>query len=197
MIENGTRYLVIVVLGVVLAACSVLPQRLTVQPSLEGVESGLVGRSVEVGVRVVDLRAGIDIGYTETWGGDRQPIATTGDLLAVLADSLSEGLRKKGFVPCADWAGKGRLLTVEVEKVSHVVVHGLVKTTVQTSVVAKTMASCGRRTLSNQVDVDNQSVMVAKPSIEDNQRLVNKALSDLIEKIFQDQETLVLLARGE
>jgi len=188
--------LIVLAAVMLLSACADLPQRLVLQPSVPTVESDAVPVTVrqEVFLRVIDSRIENTLGCFESGGGECRPFFATRELDVVIRETVAAGLKSKGFIPLAGVQENGRSLTVEIQDFNHHVSSGLVKVSAQTKIALKTIAVNGRRTLTGYYTVDKQEVLVVKPGVLQNQKLVNEALDVVLDKIFQDRKLWQLLA---
>ncbi len=188
-------FLVLPVAAVMLAACANLPQRLVLKPSVSAVKTEAVPAADcrEVPLRVIDSRVKNMLGCFEAGDGECRPFFATRELDVVVREAVAAGLRSKGFTPLAGVQENSRSLTVEIQDFNHHVSSGLVKVSAQTKIALKTIAVNGRRELIGYYTVEKQEVLVVRPGILRNQKLVNEALDAVLEKIFQDRKLWQLL----
>ena len=189
-------FLVLPAAVALLAACTALPQRLVLQPSVLTIEADAAPVTVrrEVPLRVVDSRVENTLGCFEAGGGKCQPFFATRELDMVVREAVAAAMKSKGFMPLAGVQENRRSLTVEIQNFKHHVSSGVVKVSAQTKIALKTIAVNGRRKLTGYYTVDKQEMLALRPGILRNQKLVNEALDAVLEKIFQDRKLWQLLA---
>ncbi len=190
------HFLIMLTAAVLLAACASLPQRLVLQPTVPPPEADAapVAARQEVPLRIVDSRLDSTLGCFEHGKGECQPFLATRELDIVVREAVAAGMRSKGFIPLAGVQENRRSLTVEIQHFNHHLSSGLVKVSARTNIALKTMAVNGGRSLTGYYTVDKQEVLVVRPGIRQNQKLVNEALDAVLEKIFQDRKLWQLLA---
>ncbi|MCD6150826.1 MAG: hypothetical protein J7J70_04110 [Deltaproteobacteria bacterium] len=176
-----------------MVGCASLPQRLAIQPSIQTVAGDIIVDHQEISLRVIDLRPEDQLGYLEDGHGNRQPFLSTRELDMVIDKAVAAGLRKKGFIPLSGVHENNISLAVEIQEFNHRVSPGIVKVPVQTKISLRTTAVNGGHKLTSYYSIDKQAVLALRPGIQQNQRLVNEALTAVLEQIFQDQKLLNML----
>jgi uncharacterized lipoprotein YajG len=177
-----------------MVGCATLPQRLAIQPSIQMVAGDIIADHQEISLRVIDLRPEDQLGYLEDGNGNRQPFFSTQELDIVIDKAVAAGLRKKGFIPLSGVHENNISLAVEIQEFNHRVSPGIVKVPVKTKISLRATAVNGRHKLTSYYSIDKQAVLVLRPRIQQNQRLVNEALAAVLEQIFQDQKLLNMLS---
>ncbi len=178
---------------ILMVGCASLPQRLTIQPSIQTVAGDIIADHQEISLRVIDSRPENALGYFEDSHGNRQPFFSTQELEMVIDKAVAAGLRKKGFIPLAGLQDSTVSLTIEIQEFSHQVLSAIVKVPVQTKISLRSTAVNGGHKLTSYYSIDKQAVLVLRPGIRQNQRLVNEALAAVLEQILQDQKLLNIL----
>jgi len=186
--------LIMIISIMLMVGCSSLPQRLTIQPSIQTVAGDSIADHQEISLRVIDLRPENPLGYLEDGHGNRQPFLSTQELDMVIDKAVAAGLRKKGFIPLSGVHENNISLTVEIQQFNHRVSPGIVKVPVQTKISLRTTAVNSGRKLTSYYSIDKQAVLALRPGIQKNQRLVNGALTAVLKQIFQDQKLFNILA---
>ena len=185
---------IMIVSIMLMVGCASLPQRLTIQPSMQRFAGDIAVDHQEVSLQVIDLRPENNLGYLEENNGNRQPFLSIRELDLVINQAVAAGLRRKGFIPLAGVQDSMIFLTVEIQEFSHHVLPGIVKVPVQTKISLKTTAVNGPQKLTGYYYIDKQEILVFRPSMQKNQQLVNEALNVVLENIFQDQKLLHMLS---
>jgi uncharacterized lipoprotein YajG len=172
--------------------CAWTPQTATLQPA-PTITPSTVGRGVTLAVRVMDKRPSEIIGRR---GLDSQnaAITTTQNVAVVFQDKIVEGLKRKGFSASPYEGQRGRLLTVEIRQIDYTTDMEFWKGSVKTEVVLgasmiKDFAKfeqfyTGKRTES----------AAEAPRAKTNERLINGAISDALQRMFEDEALLRYLA---
>jgi uncharacterized lipoprotein YajG len=152
-----------------------------------------VGQGVKLAVRVIDKRPSEIIGRR---GMDSQnaAITTTQNVARVFQEKIVEGLKHKGFSASVFEGQPGRLLNVEIRQLDYTTDMEFWKGIVKTEVILgasmiKDFAKfeqfySGKRT-------ENSA---EAPSAKTNERIINGAISDALQRMFEDEHLLRYLA---
>jgi uncharacterized lipoprotein YajG len=175
-----------------IGGCAWKPQSATLQP-VPNITPSTLGNGVTVAVRVIDKRQSTTIGYR---GLDSQnaAITTTQNVAVVFQNKILEGLKRKGFTASAYEGQPGRLLTVEIRQIDYTTDMEFWKGIVKTEVVLgasmiKDFAKfeqfyTGKRT-------ENSA---EAPSAKTNERIINGAISEALQRMFEDEHLIRYLA---
>jgi len=170
------------------------PQRVTLRPVVTIAETN-IGDGSQVALRVVDARADRSLGHR---GGESMigaPITNDQDVSSVIHEVIVQGLRKKGFTPVAYAVDSPRILKVEIGLIKYQMHSGDWTVGVYTKAAFKAEATNKGETYKNFYRVENQKRAGLPPSAETNDRLINQAVSQVVQKLFDDQELITFLAK--
>ncbi len=193
MTARSTAMLPAVVLFV-LSGCAFIEQQATLRPQLT-VAEGDVGRGTSIAVRIVDERPDRTLGHRGTAYGKGAKIMTTQDVARVVHDQITDGLKRKRFVPIDYEPGTARALKVEIRLLEYSTSAGFFSGGIHTKATLKAVATNGGKEYENFYRVDNEERIVIVPTAERNEELLNAALSEVLRQLFQDQQLLAFLAR--
>lgn len=176
------------------SGCAFIEQQATLRPQMT-VAEGDVGRSATIAVRIVDERPDRTLGHRGGAYGKAAKIMTTQDVARLVHEHITEGLKRKKFVPVDYEPGAGRALKVEIRLLEYSTSTGFFSGGVHTKATLKAVATNAGKEYENLYRVDNEERVVFVPTAEKNEELLNAALSDVLRQLFQDQHLLAFLAR--
>ncbi len=185
------KTILICVLSIMLSACSLAPQKLTVLPVFDFVKLKDLPLSVEL--EVVDERGKTALlGYRN--GKKEGAIEFNGALAKALGESMQQALEAQG-VPMG-WSGNsGIKISLHIEKfnygtadknwVSHIAMQGRILLKLNRT----------GSTLSKRFSVNRSQDVAIAPNAAFNQSYMNQLLSDLVNKAMNDPEIIEFLVR--
>jgi len=172
--------------------CAWTPQTAALKPA-PYITPSTVGNGVTVAVRTIDKRASETIGHR---GVDSQnaAITTTQNVAALFQEKIIEGLRQKGFSASAFAGQPGRLLIVEIRQIDYTTDmefwKGIVKTE---AVLGASMIKDGVKFEQSYSGKRTENTVEA-PGAKTNERLINGAISDALQRLFEDENLIRYLA---
>ena len=172
--------------------CAWKPQSATLQPA-PNITPSTVGNGVTLAVRVIDKRQSDTIGYR---GLDSQnaAITTTQNVATVFQEKIIKGLVRKGFSASPFEGQPGRLLIVEIRQIDYTTDMEFWKG------IVKTEAALGASMIKDGVKFEQfysgkrTENTVEAPGAKTNERLINGAISDALQRLFEDENLIRYLA---
>jgi uncharacterized lipoprotein len=177
-----------------LVGCAYTPHKVALRPAVVVAEAN-VGGDVEVAVKVVDERPEQSLGHRGTAFGKAAEITTDQDVAGIFHEQVVEGLKKKGFSPVVYAEDFPRRLKVEVRLISYSTSTGLWTGGVHTKAAIKAVASNNEKTYEKLYRAENEVRKAFVPSAKTNIRLINEIVSQVLQKLFQDQDLMAFLAK--
>ena len=173
-------------------ACAWTPQTATLKPA-PNITPSTVGNGVTVAVRVIDKRQSDTIGHR---GVDSQnaAIKTAQNVAALFQEKIIEGLTRKGFLASAFEGQPGRLLMVEIRQIDYTTDMEFWKGIVRTeAVLGASMIKDGQKFEQFYSGKRTENTVEA-PGAKTNERLINGAISDALQRLFEDEHLIRYLA---
>ena len=172
--------------------CAWTPQTATLKPA-PTITPSTLGNGVTLAVRVIDKRQSDTIGFR---GVDSQnaAIKTTQNVAALFQEKIIEGLRQKGFSAAPYQDQPGRLLIVEIRQIDYTTDMEFWKG------IVKTEATLGASMIKDGVKFEQvysgkrTENTVEAPGAKTNERLINGAISDALQRLFEDDHLIRYLA---
>ena len=175
-----------------LAGCAWVPQKVTIAPQVRMSASDL-GHGETVVVKVQDSRRNLRIGYR---GMDSKlaQIRTDQDLAPIFQQQIMEGLSRQGFkaVPAAD--GPARVLKVDIRELHYSTDTELWQGTVRTRAAVQAYSRTEDTVYSRLYEAEREEKAIEAPGAKTNARLINGAISDVLQRLLEDQKLIKMLA---
>jgi uncharacterized lipoprotein YajG len=176
-----------------LTGCAITPQKATLRPEPK-ITRADVGRGVSVAVRVVDERPTRALGFRGTGAVTGTDIVTDQDVAEVVHKAVEEGLKDYGFrlIPYSSEAP--RSLRIDVRFLEYRTTHSFVTIILNGSAAIRVAATNKGKTYENFYRVHNEKHYLIVPFAEENERVINQALSDVLQRLFDDKTLSAFLA---
>lgn len=188
------RFIVTTVFALVfINGCAFTSQKAVLNPTLDFVSQNF-GNGQQVGVKVLDERSDKTLGYRGAANISRGGAITTDqDVAMVLEDKIKEGLKMQGFEPVPYSDNVSRTMKVELRSLEYFTSTGFWTGGVHTKSALKVIAKNSGKDYEEFYRVEKEERVMAVPSAEENERLINLALSAVLQKLFTDQKLFKLL----
>lgn len=154
-----------------------------------------VGAGKPVVVRVADRRGTEILGYR---GLDSQnaSITTKQDVAALFEAKIIEGLVAKGFKAVAHSDQQANLLNVEVKEIKYTTDMEFMKGSMQVRAVLRVYTSKNGLYFDQNFYGTRKEAIVEAPKASRNDRIINAAISDAVQRMFDDDRLMVFLANN-
>ena len=171
--------------AIALGGCAWVPQKAELKVS-PNISASAVGKGVTVAVRTIDARPSQTIGHRGLDSKNAE-ITTEANVKEIFDESIRQGLAKKGFTAVRYEGQPGRLLTVEVRRIEYTTDMEFWKGIARTEAVLNaSMVKDGMKFEQNYTGKRTESIVEA-PRASTNDRLINGAISDAVQKMFEDE----------
>lgn len=188
------KSLVILAGIVTLSGCAFTPQQANLAPTVSIIASD-EGKNVAVGVRVIDERPSKSLGRRGTAYGAAAEITAAQDLAVVVQQQVIDGLRKKGFNPVEFDRTKEPRLTVEIRLLEYSTSQGFWTGGVHIKGALKAVATRASDNYERMYRSEKEERVIVVPTAESNEKLINMALTELLDQMFADTDLFKFLAR--
>ena len=187
------RYLAAIGVALLAWSCALIPQRVVLKPEVR-VAPAEIGQQRPVAVTVLDERPRAVIGYRGGGPGMLTgEITTDQDVSSVIQQAIFEALKAKGFSPVT---GSGpRTLKVEVRTLEYSHSSGLFVAIFRSEVALKGICLNSGRSYERLHRGEEQQQSPFVLTDDENERIINVALSRAVERLFGDPELLNCLAQ--
>lgn len=171
--------------AIALGGCAWVPQKAELKVS-PNISASAVGKGVTVAVRTIDARPSQTIGHRGLDSKNAE-ITTEANVKEIFDEAIRQGLAKKGFTAVRYEGQPGRLLTVEVRRIEYTTDMEFWKGIVRTEAVLNaSMVKDGMKFEQNYTGKRTETAAEA-PRASTNDRLINGAISDAVQKMFEDE----------
>jgi len=174
------------------SGCAWVPQNVTLKPA-PNIAPSTIGKGVTVAVLVLDKRRSPVIGHRGL-DSKNAAIQTKQNVIPLFRGKIMEGLTRKGFTAVLYEGQPGRLLTVEIQRIDYTTDMEYWKGIIQTEVtLTASMIKDGAKF--EQIYVGKRTeTAVEAPRAKTNEGLINGAISDALQRLFEDERLLRYLA---
>ncbi len=178
-----------VVLPLLVLFCTNVPQKVKLDPVLQ-VPADTIGKGSFVFVDVVDRRQDSVLGYR---GVDSIHISTPQDLAFLVKERIAEGLQTRSFRIATDSA-QGAVLILSLEKIQYAVKGRFLHSDIGTESSVRVTARRGNTQFTRHYKFEDQGGTLLLPSEKTNQRRVNALVSEVLNRILNDERLIGFLA---
>lgn len=152
-----------------------------------------IGKDIFLTVKVVDKRPSSTIGHRGLDSKNAR-ISTEQDVTRLFRQKILEGLTHKGF-QVTSYAGRpAPLLTVEIRQIEYTTDMDFWKGTVQAKAALRAICSKNGVTFDRTYLSEQKKTAVEAPRAETNERLINNAISEVVQRLFEDDQLVRFLA---
>lgn len=177
-----------------LAACAFTEQKALLNPDLLVIENN-IGNGKEIGVEVVDERPEDTLGYRGAANLSKGAAITTDqDVKDVFDRKIREGLKRKGFNPTLRTEEALRSLRVEIRSLEYYTTTGFWTGGVHTKTALKAIAKNAGKKYEQFYRGGNEERVHIVPFAEENEKLINTAISEVLLSLFSDKKLLQFLS---
>lgn len=187
------RSLVIVAVAS-LAGCTFIDQKVQIAPQMELAQVD-IGHGKKVAMKVVDDREDSVIGKRGTGMVQGAKITTDQDIPQLFTDAITDGLRKKGFIPAPFAESESPNLRVDIRSIEYDVSMGLWTGSNMGKASIKVLAKNGNDTYEKVYRGQSEIRTAFVASQETNAKIINGAITEVLRKMFDDRELMDFIAR--
>ena len=168
-------------------------QKALLNPILD-VKSENVGNNIQVGVKVLDERPEKILGYRGAASVSKGGVITTDQEVAeVFSEKIKEGLTIKGFQPTSYSDDISRTLKIEIRSLEYYTSTGFWTGGIHTKASLKAIAQNSGKEYEEYYRGGNEERIMVVPSAEENDNFINIAVSEVLEKLFNDKKLFEFL----
>jgi len=181
-------------LGFAFGGCALTPQTAVIKPNVELTETN-EGHGAIVAVKVVDERPSNTLGHRGGGSLKGAKITTNQNIEGLIREEVMRGLITKGFKPISCDKNNKPNLKVEVRLLEYSTSTGFWTGGVHTNAALKAIADVNGQTYEKIYRVENEKRVVVVPTASENEEYLNKLVSDILTKLFQDEKLIAMLAK--
>lgn len=177
---------------VIMAGCASSPQFVTIRPNIDlGAERIGNGNAVEVVVQ--DNRAGSVIGYRGGVYENSGQISAGNDIQEAIGQAVRARLAAQGFAVNVAPGSNAARLTVYLDALNYTNRAEALKNDVSVEAKLSAEVNAGTETYTGRFQTKESKVFVTKPDTLDNEAIINLAISNTINRIFEDPKIRMML----
>ena len=175
-----------------LSGCAWAPQRLTIKAEPRFSKSA-IGSGTTVAVQVIDARPSKIIGYRGLDSALAE-IHTEQDVGNIFQDKLIEGLKQKGF-NAIPYDGQSTLtLRAEIRLIEYSTSTDMWKGSIQAKAIVAAYSRKADRIHDRIYRTEREQAVLEAPLARTNERLINSVISEVLQRIVEDQNLTEFLA---
>lgn len=182
-----------VCMALMLGACALSPQQVTINPTLESGKSN-IGEGRTLSVEVVDAREQPAIGSRGGMYKDTSLITPANDLADAIRDASARKFREMGFVVQAA-KGASADITIFVDELSYRDPDSSVGFEVELESILRVVAKQNGDTYTGRYQVKNKKTYATVPGRDRNEEMINETLSGALQRLFNDPKLLAFTLR--
>ena len=178
-----------------LTGCAQNAQVITMRPIAQANNANDLGKGNTVSVKVSDTRPSKIVGRRGDAEHSDALITVGQDFMLPLAQQIVDGLKQYGFKPDTGASNNSRTLTVDVKSLEYVAQSPWLGVKLRIRAALRAVANNNGSIQESSYTVENESWSAFPPSEQENERLINDALSKGLERVINDRELLLSLGR--
>lgn len=182
-----------VCMALLLGACALSPQQVTINPTLESGKSN-IGEGRTLSVEVVDAREQPAIGSRGGMYKDTSLITPANDLADAIRDASARKFREMGFVVQAA-KGASADITIFVDELSYRDPDSSVGFEVELESILRVVAKQNGDTYTGRYQVKNKKTYATVSGRDRNEEMINETLSGALQRLFNDPKLLAFTLR--
>ena len=184
----------IAIATLLVSGCAFQQQQVMLQPELRALPSEM-GQGKNVAIKIMDERPEKDFGHRGNVYGKAAKITSNQDVATVIREKVADGLKRNGFQP-EQWKEEAtRTLKVEIRLIEYSTSVGFWSGGIHTKSTLKAIANSNGKQYENFYRGENEDRVFVVPFADENERYINDVVSLSLQKMFNDTELLMFLAR--
>lgn len=188
------RLVLMVLVCLWFSACAFTPQNAVIKPEVNLAKTN-EGHGTTVVVKIVDERADKTLGHRGGAAFKGAKITTTQNIEGLIREEIMKGLVKKGFNPKNCNPGGKPDLKVEIRLIEYSTSTGFWTGGIHTKAALKAIARTSGKSYEKIYRVANEERVFFVPTAEANEKYLNQLISDVLNKLFQDQKLIATIAK--
>ena len=177
-----------------LLRCAFVDEEIMLRP-VSDVPPSSIGQGRQIALTVVDERSSTLIGQRGPDG--TADIRSVQDVRRVVDGVLNQGLQNQGFVPVQSTGVEPVMLKVEVRDLVYEVADRLPLPEPRVNAALKVVAQNGDRSFEQLYRTQTATESFLPPTAAEDSQLINRALSDVIDRVLSDRQLLEFLAEAQ
>lgn len=190
---HGSLKYSFVLIALLVGACALSPQTIQIKPGVELQERGNIGQGRALSVQVRDNRDSPVVGTRGGVYASTSEIRTAADIGTPIRHELADRLRVLGFRIVDAGQQADADLTIMVDAISYEATGEPVVRSVETAATVRVRAGIGNREYSGRYRASRTTKVLKAPGVEDNEEMINAAVSRVLERLLADRELLDFL----
>lgn len=191
---NKIYILLILLFTLFLGGCAYAPQQAHLDP-IVSVIGTKEGSGIVVAVEVVDERPSKSLGRRGNSYGSAAEITSAQDLAAVVHDEIVNGLKTKGFTVEDFSPSSNTSLKAEIRLLEYSTSTGFWTGGVHVNGAIKVIAMRNGKQYERIYRTADEKRVVVVPGANSNEKMINAALSSLLNQIFEDRALISHLVK--
>lgn len=184
------RILTVLLATLLLGACALSPQTITVTPALT-VAQAAFGKGHSINIQVTDNRSQTAIGSRGGIYQQSSRIEPSNDIADAIQSQAAAGFIMQGFTLTGTDADS--FITIGIEELSYTVPPGAITTSADIAAALKVSVKQGRKQHETVYRSSVNRRFPVVPSANQNEVWVNEVLSETLQRLFADPQVRALL----
>ncbi len=182
------------VMLLIISGCTFVSQQATIDPEVEVARSD-TGKGRTVALSVQDERADKTLGRRGTGAMSGAAITSDQDVAEIFLEEISKGLAARGFQPVSPSEKADISLLVELRELKYSTSMGFWTGGVHMNAAMKVEVETKAGTYEEFYRVDEEQRKFFVNFADENEAIINAAVSDLIQKFFDDRKLAGFIAQ--
>ncbi len=187
------QYIVLTVCCCFLTSCAFVSQKVRLTPEANIMMSNK-GEGKVISLKVTDERNSNVIGHRGVNGGGGT-ITLDQDIRNIFEYEIARGLSRKGFKVVPSGRNGNRVLKIEIRALNYHLAMGFWTFGLHTKSAIKGIALVNGKSYEKFYKAEDEKRVAAAPAERENEKIINKIVSDVLEKMLNDYELIDFLAR--
>lgn len=187
------KYFIFMPLMLLLTACAFQSESIALKPQVN-VSATQIGMGKSIAVEVVDVRNDTSLGGRASGYGPAANISLADDIVKVVKTEVSQGLMKKGFKVVAD-ENNPRKLIVRIVGLQYQQRTGFWAISIIVTSSLEAVAQNNGKNYQQMYRSRVEHQVLVTPTSGADTGYVNAAISDLLNKLLNDEQLLIFLAK--
>lgn len=174
----------------VMVACALSPQRVAIRPQIDPSGANAIGNEAAVSLQIVDNRPSRIIGTRGGIYASTSEISTVEDIRTPIRTELASALRTLGYKVVEDGQAADAELKILIDAIEYTNKGGTVTKSIETVATVRAVCKVGNREYTGRYRGMRTEKVLTVPDAEENEAMVNAALSQVLKRMLADQQLL-------